>query len=143
MSDISLLDTPEQLTAQWHVVYMKGERQSWVIKNLKPGFQHVMLWRPIRYGPLISDTMWLVIDPTWSMVTANVTFDKPPWQHDAALTVQRVSTIRPQWSLRSKFHVGPFTCVEVAKACLGIRAWWLHTPWQLYQYIAARNCVLR
>jgi hypothetical protein len=29
----------------------------------------------------------------------------------------------------------PLTCVEVAKRILGLRAWWIITPWQLFKFI--------
>lgn len=29
----------------------------------------------------------------------------------------------------------PYTCVEVVKDVLGVRAWWVFTPWQLYNHL--------
>lgn len=29
----------------------------------------------------------------------------------------------------------PITCVSVVKNFLGIRKWWIQTPWQLYRYL--------
>jgi hypothetical protein len=32
-----------------------------------------------------------------------------------------------------------FTCVEQIKALLGISAWWVITPWQLYKYLGGHH----
>lgn len=46
---------------------------------------------------------------------------------------------RPRYRVRTIF--APWTCVEAAKALLGIRAWWVLTPYQLYKYCEAHNGV--
>lgn len=36
---------------------------------------------------------------------------------------------------RAPLVLRPHTCVETVKAVLGIRAWWVLTPWQLYRHL--------
>lgn len=103
----------------------------------------MQLWRPISYGPRISDTIWLLLDPGMECVVADAIFrSDPPWTGNPALTVQRVTAVCQEKRVRNWFFFGPVTCVEIAKACLGVRSIGLRTPFQLYNYIAARNGVL-
>jgi hypothetical protein len=41
----------------------------------------------------------------------------------------------PPWA-----GITPGTCVTIAKALLGIRAWWVLTPYQLFRYVEKRFC---
>lgn len=42
---------------------------------------------------------------------------------------------KPRYRVRSIF--APWTCVEAMKSLLGIRAWWVITPYQLFKYCEA------
>lgn len=138
----SLLDVGGLDTADWHVIYMNRAQDYWWAKRLKDGFQHVWLAKPISYGPQVSDTMWLRVDPCMPFTHADVQFHpQPPWVHDHSMTVQRVTCARPP-TVRDWFSVGPATCVETVKAFLGINAFFVRTPWQLHQYIQNRGGVI-
>lgn len=143
MRELSLLDTADRATVQWHVVYCNRTWDHWWTRRLKPGFQHVFLAKPIPYGPELRDVMWLKVDPCAPFTYADVHFEPtPPWVQDHSMTVQRVTAARPLHKVRQAFAFGPPTCVESAKAYLGINRFWLRTPWQLYQYLAARDGVI-
>ena len=45
------------------------------------------------------------------------------------LPVKAITINKPRWT----FCI--FNCVEVVKALLGIKAFWVWTPWQLYKYL--------
>lgn len=142
MSELSLLDVGALDTANWHVIYMNRAVDYWWARRLKDGFQHCWLAKPVSYGPELTDVMWLRIDPCLPFVHADVFFQaQPPWVLDHSMTVQRVSCARPM-TVRDWFSVGPPSCVEIAKAFLGIRKFWLRTPWQLYQFIRERGGVI-
>lgn len=143
MGKVSLLDMQGCTATRWYVVYKDRENPRWWNTFLKPGFQHVEVWRPIRYGPQVSDIFWLVIDPGLEYLEAEVVFTPlPPWHTDTSLTVQYVVGLCRAKKVRDWFHVGPVTCVEMVKVCLGVKSFWLRTPWQLYRYIARRGGVL-
>jgi len=44
---------------------------------------------------------------------------------------------KPRYRVRSIF--APWTCVEAMKSLLGIRAWWVITPYQLFKYCEAHH----
>lgn len=140
MEKISLLDMPDRYHVHWYVVYMDEENDVWWNRLLKPRFRHVQLWRPIQFGPALQDRFWLVVDPGMEHVDTKVDHDPTaPWDRVQGFTVQSVHTLVRAKRIREYCFVGPITCVEMAKAHLGIQSWWLRTPWQLYKHIRKNN----
>jgi hypothetical protein len=139
----SLLDAAGHKVRTWYVVYHHREPHFWFTKYLKPGFRHVELTRPFQYGPGIEDVMWLNVLPMFEMLDVDLSTDpRPPWVKCPQSTIQKVTAISPLVSVRSWFDIGPPTCVEIVKTALGIRAFWVRTPWQLYQHIDRRGGVI-
>lgn len=129
----------------WYVVYYKRpDVLNWWSKHLAPGFRHVELWRPTQFGPTSEDVFWTVVRPTFEFLEAETTLDPtPPWvKYPDVTTSQLVTATRRENSIRDYFFAGPQTCVEYVKAALGIRNFWIRTPYQLYKFIAARDCVI-
>lgn len=137
---VSLLDTPDSKVVEWWVVYHRRDAFRWWGKYLHPGFRHVELTRPFQYGPGISDVAWLQVIPTFETLDVELCLDsRPPWVRCPGSTFQKVTAVRKLKSMRSWFDIGPPTCVEVVKMALGIRAFFVRTPRQLYRYIQRRN----
>lgn len=142
-AELSLLDTAGMKVRDWYVVYHDRIPYRRVFKYLKPGFRHVELARPIYYGPGVDDVAWIHVLPMLEMFDVELSTDpRPPWVRCPDSTVQKVTALRPLWSVRSWFDMGPPTCVEAAKWALGVRAFFVRTPWQLFNYIRNRNGVL-
>jgi|SRR5579871_104212 len=141
---LSLLDTADCKVREWFVVYHHRIPHYWFTKYLKPGFRHVELTRPLYYGPNLENVAWLNLLPMFEMLDAELDTDpRPPWVKCPTSTVQKVTAVRPLLKVRSWFDIGPTTCVEVVKIALGIRALWVRTPWQLFNYIQKRNGVIQ
>ena len=137
---LSLLDCADVKVRTWFLVYHHREAHFWFTKYLKPGFRHVELARPLQYGPGVNDVLWQHVLPMFEMLDIEVSTDpRPPWVKCPQATIQKVTVIAPLLSVRSWFDAGPTTCVEVVKVALGIRAFFVRTPWQLYNYIRKRN----
>lgn len=139
---VDLTDSFGVKIREWYVVFHAREGH-WIFKWLKPGFQHIELTRPEYFGPGPTDCVWLNVLPTFELLEADISTDpRPPWLKCPTSTVQKVTTLQPFKKLRSRWDMGPPTCVEVAKMVLGIRAFWVRTPWQLHEYISKRGCVI-
>ena len=137
---ISLLDTPDSRIAEWYCVFLPREPYYRFTHLLKQGFRHIELTRPIPYGPGLSDVMWLNLFPNFEMLSADVDMDaRPPWIKCPEATIVKVTAARKFLTVRSWCLIGPMSCVEIVKAALGIRAFWVRTPWQLYKYIRKRG----
>lgn len=108
-------DSPGQIERYWHI--------------FKKGFRHVAVTLHTHAGDVHVDPRMAYIDvrrgtskfgEVLQRVQARVPLGSPPWA-----------------------ILAPGTCVSVVKACLGIRAWWVLTPYQLYKYIAKHGGVLQ
>jgi hypothetical protein len=127
----------------WYVCYFPRTPHFWFAHLWKQGYRHVELTRPLYYGPGPQDVMWLNLLPTFETLDVEVSYDpRPPWVKAPDAIIQKVTATRPYWAVRSWFDIGPPSCVEIAKAALGINAFWVRTPWQLHKYIAKRNGVI-
>lgn len=141
---LSLIDLANCKTAEWWVVYFDRDPpeifpQRW----LKRGFRHIELCQRVSLGTRPDEAVWLLLMPTSEMLQVALQVDpRPPWHRYPGLAVQKVTTVRPYYWLRSRFELGPQSCVEVAKAALGIRSFWVRTPYQLYKYIRKRNGIV-
>jgi hypothetical protein len=128
---ISLLDTADKWVADWWLVFrdLPAEaKRSWFWRLLKPGFEHVELWRCDR-------GIWLQVDPCFELVEVHA-HESPPWDllpQALKPTVLHVQRLVSKGALREPLFFGPWTCVEIAKAFIGLRAPFARTPWQLYK----------
>lgn len=140
MESPSLLDMPNRDYVHWYVVYMPRTYDFWWNRHLKEGFEHVQLWRPVQFGPGLSDRFWLVVDPGLEHIETTISHSPiAPWDRGLDVSVQSVrATVRLK-KIREYFFWGPITCVEVAKMHLGIASWFIRTPWQLYKHIRDNN----
>jgi hypothetical protein len=125
----SLLDTINRYPVDWWLVYSDMDDQTHFMGRLfKRGFQHVLALR--RDG-----RVWVAIHPHFSFVDVQVIReDLTPWAMYPEATIQHIIAMRENAYSLSEFHVGPLTCVELIKSLLGIRAWYVRSPWQLYRY---------
>lgn len=140
---LDLFDTAGSKVREWYVVYHPRTPYYRLSGLMKQGFRHVELVRPLQYGSGVNDVMWLQLLPTFEMLDADVCIDpRPPWVMCPNSTVQKVTAVRKMPSVREWFHVGPVSCVEVAKFALGIKSFWVNTPYQLFKYIQRRNGVI-
>lgn len=140
---LSLLDTVGMKVREWYVVYHHREAHYWFTNYLKPGFRHVELARPIQYGPNVEDVAWHHVLPMFEMLDVELSTDpRPPWVKCPGSVVQKVTAVAPLLSVRSWFDIGPTTCVEIVKMALGVRDFFVRTPWQLHQYIQKRNGII-
>lgn len=97
---------------------------------LRPGFQHVEIWKPL---PIEG---WLRIDTSVEAAVPQY-FKGPPWEqlkrlNPTSIRVRR-SVTNGKW--RNPFFIGPVTCVETAKAFLGVASLFIRTPYQLYKFL--------
>lgn len=124
----SLLASAGRWPVEWWLLYTDTHRKHWWNRWLKPGFRHVQALR--RDG-----RVWVAFEPHTEFLDVHIIrSDETPWDILPHATVQRVVVLREEGRMRSKFHLGPITCVEMVKALLGIRTPLVRTPWQLFNY---------
>ena len=103
----------------------------WWLRLLRPGFRHCFV--AVRQGPV-----WVVLDPLshHTAIHVETVDDLAGCYRRLGVTVldTRLSPPPPRpapWR--------PYTCVEAVKRVLGIQAWWVLTPWQLYLWLKTKE----
>ena len=134
----SLIDSQHligQYKAKYYLVYSNSDHQHWYTKFLQSGYYHVSI---IKFTGLF----WIKLDFGLGWTDFNVLpydqYDTIKDVIDEGESYQYVERwLKPRLRVRS--IVTLWTCVEAAKAVLGIRAWWILTPFQLYNYLRSNH----
>ena len=112
----------------WYICFDEGAPHWWD-RFLKLKWTHCYALKWDGYN-------WMKFDPTLSHFVIDILPDchespVPSDAHTIVKVVCEASVIR----YRTPWLLCPQTCVEAIKGILGIRRFWLFTPWQLYRYL--------
>ena len=122
-------DSIDDRTAQYLLVYQSaGDYTAWWAKWVDKELSHVEIWWEIGGG------YYTAIRPYHHYLVVDIMYG-PPQGVVQRVTAQRLHEL-------AMFPVGLKTCVTIAKAVIGVRAAWVLTPRQLYNYVAKRGGVV-
>ncbi len=113
------------------LVVFSGQTDLRWLKCLKPGFRHCFVL--IR-----SRDSWISIDPMAHMTRIDLHDLQPGQNLQEVLQEHGLTVIGTYLRDAPKVVAVPMlcSCVEIVKRILGIQAWRIVTPWQLYRYLA-------
>lgn len=118
--------------APWRrvLVVFTDSRRVWWLRMLKPGFRHCLV-------VLESTETLVVLDPLLQGVEVRLLPARGLGELVARLKADGATVLacRPGRPPPRLAPVRPFTCVELVKRTLGMRAPWVLTPWQLHNRI--------
>lgn len=104
------------------------------LRFLKPGFRHCFV---LIAGTRAGD--WICLDPLSHRLTCHIWRLSPmfdPAAHYRHLG-QTCLWVKAPRHIARRSRIGLFTCVELVKRMLGIRGFWVVTPWRLYRHLDA------
>lgn len=115
----------------------------WWLRLLQPGYRHcgVLIEAP-RYDVVSGHEIWVAVNPRIGGTEIDVwiadDIDELVAQiEDPRFNVTRTIVTRAAAPAPGRPYAWfACTCVEQVKRVLGIRGWWIWTPWQLYRRIA-------
>jgi hypothetical protein len=129
----------------FYVVFQSApERSPWQLWT-SPAFRHCWAFRPIWFPEqgLAADEFTLKIEFPEGQVDVAVWWTETDETVETYLAEPLVTDIlRVVVDVDSKMGYMPkglLTCVSGLKALLGVRAWWVLTPRQLYQHLLRRG----
>lgn len=127
----SLLELPHGPTVEAWVVFTTPKQSHWWERFLEPGFVHC-------FALVRSGRRWIRMD--WGYDCASLAvLNMPAYASLNEVVGPGDTVVRVLAEVRERYRApwvfGPVTCVEAVKAVLGIRAFWVWTPFQLYRYI--------
>ena len=129
------MDKPTTATEDWFIVFTRSKLDHWLIKRFPRSFQHCYAVKESAGGQF-----WIVLDSRSSHLQSDI-YAKMDYPHIRQLCNERSGdcVILP---IRAKIDINQnrwtfciFNCVEVCKSVIGVRAFWLWTPYQLYKYL--------
>lgn len=112
------------------VVCFSGNTGLWWLRLLRPGFRHCFVTVETAAG-------WVVAEPLSHCVRVDCVavppgFDLAGWYRaHGMVVVETAVAAAPRRALPWR----PFTCVEMVKRVLGLRAPLVLTPWQLWRHL--------
>jgi len=121
----------------WIIVFSDKERlQPWDLFTSK-GYRHCFAIRWDGFN-------WILIDPLGSWLEVQVM----PYGIDENVPAKMLelghNLLYVRKSRSNKFIVrGPMTCVNIMKHLIGLKAFWIITPKQLYNYLKRKDYVKR
>ena len=123
-----MMTTPLTIKADYYFAFGNSDfPHLWDIFTRK-GFRHCCAFKWDGFNWLLVDPLGQGLDITILNYTSED--DVPSIFRQAGWTVIRAKTINDKFIFR-----GLMTCVTVCKQLVGIKACWVVTPWQLYNYI--------
>ncbi len=129
----SLIDTWDQSFTDWYVVFEHGDMSYWWAKYLHAGFRHCWALRWDGFN-------WIAFDPKLGHTDIEVL---PYYNHNDIENISKDTNCsviihakvwRDSKRIRTPYPTA-VTCVEQIKALLGVRKWFLFTPYQLFNHL--------
>ena len=126
------MDTTTKAIEEWWVVFTDSKDENLLTPFLQEGFQHVYAMKKTE-----GEIMWHVINCMRSHIHVDLepidTYPHPRCYAGEDAVIIPVRAIIDTSRIRGT--LGIFNCVEVVKGLLGIKEFWVWTPWQLYKYL--------
>ena len=94
------------------------------------GFRHCFMM-------MQQNDRWILVDPRSNKTDVYLlphpkSFNFPRYYTEQGKTVIKIPVIHTPSKILSPF---PVSCVETLKRMIGLHAWWVMTPYQLYKYL--------
>ena len=124
-------------TVDYYIIFTNSQHKHWLLKRLKKKYQHVFAVKKSVGG-----CFWIIINPLISYTYIDIVpvLESP---HIRTLLIDpENSVIVPVTATIGEKERHTFciiNCVEIVKSLLGIRAFWVWTPYQLYKYLKRGN----
>lgn len=121
------MDASNKPVVKWYIIFRKAKIKHWVFKWIHPEFQHC-------YAVKDCDTYWIVVDGA-TAGTDVFTLDKIDYPH--VRLIEPNGVILPVKAIidpsKSRWGLCIFSCVDICKSVLGVKAIGICTPYQLYK----------
>ena len=123
------MDESEKVIVNWYIIFKKSPLKHWIFRWLNPEIQHCYAVRESEGGQF-----WIIINSMNSHTDVRME-SKLDYPHIRLLAPDSVilsirAIIRPE---NYRYTLGINDCVETCKGVLGIKAFWVWTPYQLYK----------
>ena len=127
------MDICRKTIVNYYIIFTESSQNHWLLKRLKREFQHVLAIKKSVGGHY-----WIVINPLFPYTLVDII---PVLDYPDIRTLlnghkyKTVMTVKAEVNIKERYTLCIINCVEIIKSLLGIRAFWVWTPYQLYKYL--------
>ena len=121
----------------WYLVFTGDCRAAWwnAFTRHRPGFQHVAAYRFCPVGE-----RWIAVDWHARLLNVETLTEQGVEAIINAACKGDVRVLKVETGLGKKCLIPGFAyCVTAAKQLVGLRSWWVITPWQLFCALKAQG----
>lgn len=123
------MDKVERISEDWYLIFTGSKLEHWLMPFLQPSFKHCLMVRE-------DAGLWQIVSRAHCYLNVETKFvdDYPHIRqlYPNAVILPVTTSIDPD---KPQYHLGINSCVDVCKGLLGISAFWIFTPWQLYKHV--------
>ena len=125
------MDKAASSVEDYYIIFTGSTHNHWLIKRLRKPFQHVFA---VKKSP--GGRFWIIINPLITHTHIDIiavsqfpTIGTLLIDPESSVVIPVTATI----TAKERHTLCIFNCVEVVKSLLGMRAFWIWTPYQLYK----------
>lgn len=129
----------------FYIVFRDSIKRNWWDVFTQPGFRHCAVMEEVQipYPSLFSSTGTVFTDVVRGEAVIEV-FCKPAHELIFDRMKRRKVSIAISFVVDKKSTLryipfGMLSCVGIVKSLLGVRKWWILTPYQLFKYLEKRG----
>lgn len=116
---------------KWYVIFTRAKKYNWFMRRLNRDFTHVYAMRRSDGGEF-----WIIVESMFPYLKCSIEpVDHYPHPRVYAGASAIILPVKAHIGAESRWTLCIFNCVEVVKALLGIKKFWIFTPYQLYRYL--------
>jgi len=129
------MDKINQITVDCYVIFTRSTYKHWAMRFFYTPISHC-------YVMIKSDGghFWHIINPAVTHLSTELALvDDYPHPRQYAGPNAVILPVRSYIRQNPRWGFCFFSCTEVVKAILGIKSFWIFTPFQLYKYLTKGN----
>lgn len=125
------MEISSKIKEEYYIVFTASKHNNWMVRLQKAPFQHVYAVKKS-----LGQQFWIVINPLSSYTSVNIhPVSEYPTIRSLVDCGDIVVKVKAFIDSKDRYTLCVFNCVEVVKSLLGIRNFWLFTPYQLYKHL--------
>lgn len=125
------MSSDDQQIEEWYVCFRDARANHWVQRFLKKGFEHCYAFKTSPGGQF-----YITLNPTYSHLDVDLLSVNEENFNMLTNNCKFVKIIVKYDTSHKRGGICHFNCVEVVKALIGVKGFFIFTPHQLYKRVA-------
>lgn len=124
------MSSGNQIIEEWYICFKDAETKHWIQRLLQKGFEHCYAFKTSPGGQF-----YIVLDSSFSHLGVDLLAVNEENFNTLTNNSKFVKIIVTYDVTRTRGGICHFNCVEVVKALIGVKGFFIFTPYQLYKRV--------